>query len=51
MVEFHEDPDRPFMAQLLALYGQTLKTFAVQAAEDRVVVTFRPTRARAVEAP
>jgi PPOX class probable F420-dependent enzyme len=46
-VEFRADPDRAFMAQLLAPYGPTLKMFAAQAAEDRVIVTFRPTRVRA----
>ncbi len=46
-VEFRADPERAFMAQLLAPYGQTLKMFAAQAAEDRVIVTFRPTRVRA----
>ena len=40
---------RSFLAQLLVPYGHTLETFDTrinQAAEDRVVVTFHPTRVR-----
>lgn len=46
-VEFSDDTDRSFFAALLAPYGHTLETFSAQAAEDRLVVTFRPTRVRA----
>jgi PPOX class probable F420-dependent enzyme len=42
-----DDPERSFMAKLIATYGATLESMAEQAAEDRVVVTFRPTRLRA----
>jgi PPOX class probable F420-dependent enzyme len=42
-----DDPERTFMAKLIATYGMTLESMAEQAAEDRVVVTFRPTRIRA----
>jgi PPOX class probable F420-dependent enzyme len=42
-----DDPERSFMAKLIATYGATLESMAEQAAEDRVVVTFRPTRVRA----
>jgi PPOX class probable F420-dependent enzyme len=45
--EVTEDPDRAFMAKLIAAYGQSLETMAAQAREERVVVTFRPTRVRA----
>lgn len=41
-----DDPERSFMAKIIATYGQTLETMAEAAAEDRVVVTFRPTRVR-----
>jgi PPOX class probable F420-dependent enzyme len=42
-----DDPERSFMAKLIATYGMTLEAMAEQAAEDRVIVTFRPTRIRA----
>jgi PPOX class probable F420-dependent enzyme len=42
-----DDEQRTFMSKLIATYGQTLESMAEQAAEDRVVVTFRPTRVRA----
>ena len=42
-----DDPQRTFMGKLIATYGQTLESMAAQAAEDRVVVTFHPTRVRA----
>jgi PPOX class probable F420-dependent enzyme len=42
-----DDAERTFMAKIIGTYGQTLETMADQAAEDRVVVTFRPTRVRA----
>jgi PPOX class probable F420-dependent enzyme len=41
-----DDAQRTFMASLIETYGQTLESMAEQAAEDRVVVTFRPTRVR-----
>lgn len=47
VAEVTPDEDRSFMAELVATYGQSLETMAAQAAEDRVVVTFRPTRVRA----
>jgi hypothetical protein len=46
-VEFAEDPDRSFFAELLAPYGHTLETFSAQAAEDRLVVIFKPIHIRA----
>lgn len=46
-VSFSEDVDRSFFAKLLAPYGHDLDTFAAQADEDRVIVTFHPTRVRA----
>lgn len=46
-VEITEDPERTFMAKIIGSYGQTLETMAEQAAEDRVTVTFHPTRVRA----
>lgn len=42
-----DDAERTFMATLIATYGQTLDSMAEQAQEDRVVVTFHPTRIRA----
>jgi PPOX class probable F420-dependent enzyme len=42
-----DDAERSFMAKLIATYGMTLESMAEQAAEDRVVVTFKPTRIRA----
>jgi PPOX class probable F420-dependent enzyme len=42
-----DDAERSFMAKVIAPYGQTLETMAEQAAEPRVVVTFRPERVRA----
>ena len=48
-VTITDDPHRSFLAQLLVPYGHTLETFDTrinQAAEDRVVVTFHPTRVR-----
>jgi PPOX class probable F420-dependent enzyme len=42
-----DDADRTFMAKIIGTYGQTLESMADQAAEDRVVVTFRPSRVRA----
>jgi len=41
-----DDEERSFMAKVIAPYGQTLETMAEQAREERVVVTFRPTRVR-----
>jgi PPOX class probable F420-dependent enzyme len=41
-----DDAERSFMAKLIATYGMNLETMAEQAAEDRVVVTFNPTRIR-----
>lgn len=46
-VEIEDDPDRAFMAELIATYGETLESMSEQAAEDRVVVSFKPTRVRA----
>jgi PPOX class probable F420-dependent enzyme len=46
-VEFADDTDRSFFAELLAPYGHTLETFSAQTAEDRCIVTFTPTRVRA----
>ena len=46
-VEIADDPDHSFMAKLIATYGQTLESMAEQAAEERTVVTFNPTRVRA----
>lgn len=46
-VEIEDDADRSFMAELIATYGETLETMNEQAAEPRVIVTFRPTRVRA----
>jgi PPOX class probable F420-dependent enzyme len=46
-VEIADDPDHSFMAELIATYGQTLESMAEQAAEERTVVTFNPTRVRA----
>ena len=34
------------MAKLIATYGQSLESMAEQAREERVVVTFHPTRVR-----
>ncbi|MGI4894727.1 MAG: TIGR03618 family F420-dependent PPOX class oxidoreductase [Janthinobacterium lividum] len=45
--EVSADDDRSFMAELIATYGQTLETMAEQAAEERIMVTFQPTRVRA----
>lgn len=42
-----DDAERSFMAQVVAMYGQTLETMAEQAREERVVVTFHPRRVRA----
>ncbi|MCW2525853.1 MAG: putative F420-dependent enzyme [Pseudonocardiales bacterium] len=42
-----DDEDRTFMAKVIGTYGQTLESMADQAAEERVVVTFRPRRVRA----
>jgi PPOX class probable F420-dependent enzyme len=42
-----DDAERSFMAKLIATYGMTLESMAEQAAEDRVIVTFQPTRIRA----
>jgi PPOX class probable F420-dependent enzyme len=42
-----DDPERSFMAKLIATYGMTLESMAEQTAEDRVIVTFAPTRIRA----
>jgi PPOX class probable F420-dependent enzyme len=42
-----DDPERSFMAKLIAMYGQTLESMAEQAQEERVIVTFEPTRVRA----
>ncbi|WP_375480727.1 TIGR03618 family F420-dependent PPOX class oxidoreductase [uncultured Jatrophihabitans sp.] len=42
-----DDAQRSFMAKLIGTYGQTLESMAEQAQEDRVVVTFYPTRVRA----
>jgi PPOX class probable F420-dependent enzyme len=42
-----DDAQRSFMARIIDMYGQTLDSMAEQAREDRVVVTFRPTRIRA----
>lgn len=41
-----DDANRTFMARIIGTYGQTLESMADQAAEDRVVVTFSPTRVR-----
>lgn len=46
-VEIEDDSDRAFMAELIATYGETLESMSEQAAEERVIVTFRPTRVRA----
>jgi uncharacterized membrane protein len=46
-VEFAEDTDRSFFAELLAPYGHTLETFSAHAAEDRLVVIFKPIHIRA----
>lgn len=45
--EIEDDVDRVFMAKIIGTYGQTLESMAEQAAEDRVIVTFSPTRVRA----
>ncbi|WP_033293091.1 pyridoxamine 5'-phosphate oxidase family protein [Amycolatopsis jejuensis] len=45
-VAFAADPGLMFFSRLLAPYGQTLETFAAQAAEDRETVIFRPSRIR-----
>jgi len=42
-----DDEERSFMAKIIGTYGQSLEAMADQAAEERVVVTFRPTRVRA----
>jgi hypothetical protein len=42
-----DDAQRSFMAKMIAPYGQTLASMAEQAREDRVIVTFNPTRVRA----
>jgi PPOX class probable F420-dependent enzyme len=42
-----DDSERSFMSKLIATYGQTLESMAEQAAEDRIVITFHPTRVRA----
>jgi uncharacterized protein (TIGR03086 family) len=41
-----DDAQRTFMAKVIGMYGQTLESMAEQAKEDRVVVTFHPTRVR-----
>lgn len=46
-VQIEDDSDRAFMAELIATYGETLESMGEQAAEERVVVTFTPTRVRA----
>jgi PPOX class probable F420-dependent enzyme len=47
-VDMHDDdPERTFMAKIIGTYGQTLESMADQAREERVVVTFHPTRVRA----
>jgi PPOX class probable F420-dependent enzyme len=46
-VEIEDDIDRSFMAELIATYGETLESMSEQAAEERVIVTFKPTRVRA----
>lgn len=46
-VEIVDDAARTFMARIIGTYGQSLETMADQAAEERVVVTFRPARVRA----
>jgi PPOX class probable F420-dependent enzyme len=45
--EITPDDDRSFFASIVGDYGQSVETMAAQAAEDRVVVTFRPVRVRA----
>jgi PPOX class probable F420-dependent enzyme len=42
-----DDAERTFMAKIIGAYGQTLESMAEQAKEDRIVVTFHPTRVRA----
>ena len=42
-----DDAERTFFAKIIAPYGQTVQSMAEQAAEDRVVITFRPRRVRA----
>jgi PPOX class probable F420-dependent enzyme len=42
-----DDAERSFMARVIGMYGQTLESMAAQAAEERIVVTFHPTRIRA----
>ena len=46
-VEFSPDADLAFFTRAIAQYGQTPETMPEQAAEEREVVTFRPTRVRA----
>ncbi len=42
-----DDAERTFMSRIIGMYGQSLESMAEQAAEERVVVTFHPTRVRA----
>lgn len=42
-----DDAERSFLTKIIATYGQTLDSMAEQAQEERVVVTFHPTRVRA----
>jgi PPOX class probable F420-dependent enzyme len=41
-----DDEQRTFMSKLIATYGQSLEAMADAAKEDRVIVTFTPTRVR-----
>ena len=42
-----DDDERSFMKEIIATYGQTLESMAEQAREERIIVTFHPTRIRA----
>lgn len=43
-VTFDDDPDRAFFRRTAGPYGNNLVAFGTQAAEDRVIVNFQPTR-------
>jgi PPOX class probable F420-dependent enzyme len=43
-VEIADDPDHSFLARVAALYGTSVESF--DADEQRVIVTFHPTRVR-----
>ena len=42
-----DDAERSFMSKMLAAYGQDVDSIAEQVREERIVVTFHPSRVRA----